>query len=169
MLTSCAECTRLWRIYHAATVEEIRAYEKLAGAKLKAGNPELIAALSAHANTLSLLVTATSIQVAEHRAIHGSARQPSLQSGILQSVVQSSMPPRCPECVRLWDIYYEVSVEEFRAHEDLETAKLQNVNVSLIGELSSIAVALERDLDLASEQVSSHRATHRPGASRKIG
>jgi hypothetical protein len=79
------------------------------------------------------------------------------------------MPPRCPECVRLWDIYYEVSVEEFRAHEDLETAKLQNVNVSLIGELSSIAVALERNLDLASEQVSSHRATHRPGASRKIG
>ena len=61
MLTDCAECTRLWRIYHAATVEEIRAYEKLAGAKLKTGNPGLIAALSAHANILSLLVTATSI------------------------------------------------------------------------------------------------------------
>ena len=162
MLAGCAECTRLWHIYHAATVEEIRAYQKLAGAKLKTRNPELIAALLAHANTLSLLVTASSIQVAEHRAIHGPARQPSLQSGIGQSVVPSSMPPHCPECVRLWDIYYAVSVDEFRANEDLETAKLQNVNASLIGELSSIAVALERDLDLASEQVSSHRATHRP-------
>jgi hypothetical protein len=161
MLAGCAECTRLWRIYHAATVEEIRAHEKLASAKLKTGNPELIAVLSAHANTLSLLVTATSIQVAEHRAIHGPGRQPSLPSGLPQSVVPS-MPPHCPECVRLWDIYFAVSVKEFRAHEDLEAAKLQNINASVIGELSSIAVALERDLDLASEQVSSHRATHRP-------
>ncbi|MGC9951822.1 MAG: hypothetical protein ABSF64_36210 [Bryobacteraceae bacterium] len=162
MLTDCAECTRLWRIYHAATVEEIRAYKKLAGAKLKMGNPGLIAALSAHADTLSHLVTATSVQVAEHRAVHGPARQPSLQFATLQSVVQSNVPTRCPECVRLWDVYYAVSVEEFRAHEDIETAKLQNVNASLLDELSTVAVALERDLDLASEQVSSHRTTHGP-------
>ena len=96
MLTDCAECTRLWRIYHAATVEEIRAYKKLAGAKLKMGNPGLIAALSAHADTLSHLVTATSVQVAEHRAVHGPARQPSLQFATLQSVVQSNVPTRCP-------------------------------------------------------------------------
>jgi hypothetical protein len=30
----------------------------------------------------------------------------------------------------MWDIYYVVSVEEFRAHEDLATAKLQNVDAS---------------------------------------
>jgi len=171
MLTDCAECTRLWQTYHAATVQEIRACENLAAAKLKIDNPGLIAALSAHANSLSLLVTASSIQVAEHRAVHGPARQPSLQSATLQSVVQANMPRRCPRCVRLWDIYYAVTVEEFRAHEDLESAKLQNASASVLAELSTIALALERDLDLASEQVSSHRATHRPalrGLSRKI-
>jgi len=131
MLAGCAECTRLWHIYHAATVEEIRAYQKLAGAKLKTRNPELIAALLAHANTLSLLVTASSIQVAEHRAIHGPARQPSLQSGIGQSVVPSSMPPHCPECVRLWDIYYAVSVDELIDQHASTSVKVVRGSMSL--------------------------------------
>jgi hypothetical protein len=105
MLTDCAECTWLWHTYHAATVQEIRAFEKLASAELKMGDPGLLATLSAHANSLSLLVTATSTQVAEHRAVHGLACQPGLQSATLQRLVPANMPSRCPRCARLWDIY----------------------------------------------------------------
>jgi hypothetical protein len=70
MLTGCAECAELWSAYHAATIEENYFQEKLAAAKLKSINPELIVALSAQVKTLSLIIAAESRQVAAHRATH---------------------------------------------------------------------------------------------------
>jgi hypothetical protein len=70
MLTGCAECGKLWNGYHTATIEETHFRGKLAAAKLKGVNPELIAALSAQVKTLSLIVAAESRQVAAHRATH---------------------------------------------------------------------------------------------------
>jgi hypothetical protein len=59
MLTGCAECGKLWSAYHAAAIEETHFQGKLAAAKLKGVNPELIAVLSAQVKTLSLIVEDT--------------------------------------------------------------------------------------------------------------
>ncbi len=75
------------------------------------------------------------------------------------------MNVRCPECVRLWEIYFAISVEEFSAQEQLSAAKQENGGLERIARLGVTMAALERDLASASERVAEHRATHRSATS----
>lgn len=66
----CEECTRLRDLYYAASITEFQAEKQLKAAKLANGDPALIAALSAHFQSLSHSTAVATEQILGHRALH---------------------------------------------------------------------------------------------------
>ena len=69
------------------------------------------------------------------------------------------VPFICPRCSTLWETYYETSIKQFRALEELTAATLEHGEPALIARLTEAEGSLSKALAVASAQVVAHRAT----------